>query len=246
VSLGETLREAREAKGLSLDAVEEETMIRKKYLLALETEDYKVLPGRVYAKAFLRTYSRFLGLDADTLMVEFDKRYPRETREPAAENRLTTPINDGKRSGYRSFLLAAGVIILLVAFNSLYGSLRGGDPAPTVPPRAGFEDERGVPPAEEPAAPEGLDLVLQVTRNTCWMRVVVDGEESFQGIVRAGESVSFQGRERITLRLGNPGVVEVQLNGENLGTLGQGGMPINYEFTAEGQGSQRGRTGGTG
>ncbi|MBE0465861.1 MAG: helix-turn-helix domain-containing protein [Candidatus Desulforudis sp.] len=239
--LGEVLKKAREAKDLSLDAVEEETKIRKKYLVALENNEYEILPGRVYVKAFLRTYSRFLGLDADAMMVEFYREYPPENRE-TAENRPTTPVNGGGRPRYTGFLLVAGVIIALVAFNSLYGSLRGADQAPTVPPRTGIEDTQdalpGIPEPEppqgdEPAPPEGLDLVLRVTGSACWMRVVVDGEEAFQGTVRAGESRRFQGQDRIALRLGNPGVVEVELNGENLGPLAQGGVPINHEFTVE-------------
>jgi transcriptional regulator with XRE-family HTH domain len=243
MSLGKTLREAREGKGLSLEVVEEETKIRKKYLSALENEDYEALPGRVYARAFLRTYSRFLGLEADPLLAEFEKANPQEPRETLSENRPITPVGAGKRSGYRGFLLVAGVVVLLLVFNALYDAVRsGGYPAPTVPPEAAVEDN-GAPsaltdpepePVEEPTSPEGLDLVLRVTQSACWMRVVVDGEEAFQGTLRAGEVVSFQGRESISLRLGNPGVVEVELNGESLGPLAPGGRPIDHEFRVEG------------
>ena len=65
------LRKAREAKGLELIEVEEITKIRSKYLQALEEGDYCVLPGGVYTVGFLRSYARFLDLDAESLVNTF-------------------------------------------------------------------------------------------------------------------------------------------------------------------------------
>lgn len=68
LGIGERLRNAREAKGLSLRAVSDATRIRTVYLQALEEERFDQLPGAVYARGFLRTYADALGLDADRLM----------------------------------------------------------------------------------------------------------------------------------------------------------------------------------
>lgn len=68
MEVGRTLREAREARGLSLREVQMELKIRQRYLEALETENLDLLPGRVYARGFLRSYARFLGLDAEPLV----------------------------------------------------------------------------------------------------------------------------------------------------------------------------------
>ncbi len=238
MSLGQTLKEAREARGLSLDLAEEETKIRKKYLAALEDEQYHVLPGRVYARAFLRTYARFLELDIDSVMAEFQVRNPLETRD-AAENR-SIPVEGREKPLLRSLLLVAGVIVLLVAFNSVYGAIRGGWSVPEEPPGPGIGVQNPLPAEPEPisgneppAAAEGLDLVLQVVGGSCWMRVAVDGEQTFEGTVPAGQSLSFEADEAISLRLGNAGVVLVQLNGEDLGHLGQRGEVVSREFTVE-------------
>ncbi len=61
--LGDTLREARQRLGLTLSEVESATRIRRRYLEALEVEDFDALPAPVYVKGFLRTYARYLGLD---------------------------------------------------------------------------------------------------------------------------------------------------------------------------------------
>lgn len=65
--IGEQLREARERKGLELDRVSEETNIARRYLAALEAEDFGVFPGDPYAIGFLRNYAEFLGLPSDEL-----------------------------------------------------------------------------------------------------------------------------------------------------------------------------------
>jgi len=70
-SLGETLRSAREARGLTLEEVERATRIRVRYLLALEENDTAAFPSPVHAKGFLRNYAQFLGMDADALTTQY-------------------------------------------------------------------------------------------------------------------------------------------------------------------------------
>ncbi len=66
--LGQWLREAREARGLSLAEVEAATRIRQVFLSALEADDWSSLPNEVVGRGFLRNYARFLGLDPDELV----------------------------------------------------------------------------------------------------------------------------------------------------------------------------------
>jgi transcriptional regulator with XRE-family HTH domain len=70
-ALGETLREAREARALSLEEVEAQTRIRAKFLEALEHGDLSVLPSPAHAKGFLRNYAQFLHLDANETIARF-------------------------------------------------------------------------------------------------------------------------------------------------------------------------------
>lgn len=61
--LGALLRERREAMGASLAEVETATRIRQKYLAALESDEWDLLPGEVIGRGFLRNYATYLGLD---------------------------------------------------------------------------------------------------------------------------------------------------------------------------------------
>lgn len=70
--VGEILRREREKQGLSIADVAGETSIRDVYLEAIEKGDYDALPGDVYAKGFIRNYSKFLQIDGDALLEQYD------------------------------------------------------------------------------------------------------------------------------------------------------------------------------
>ena len=125
-SIGDTLRSAREAKGISLKQAEDDTKIRKRYLQALEDGDYEIIPGRVYAKGFLRNYAGYLGLNQEEIMMEFKllsipvkENYQGPKMEPAFSKRRSNNRSD-KRAYLVTVLVAVMAIVTLVVFNSLY------------------------------------------------------------------------------------------------------------------------------
>lgn len=83
--VGDQLRRAREAKGLSIADVEKTTRIRARFLQAMEEDRWNDLPGPVQARGFLRNYAALLGLDGDALVAL------RETPPPAQPAILPQP-----------------------------------------------------------------------------------------------------------------------------------------------------------
>lgn len=71
--LGQQLRAAREARELTLEEVEQTTRIRARFLEAFESGAYEGLPGAVQARGFLRNYARFLKLDVDAVLAQYDE-----------------------------------------------------------------------------------------------------------------------------------------------------------------------------
>jgi hypothetical protein len=69
--LGNTLSRARRARAITLEDAERDTHVSRRYLQALEMEDFSVFPAPVYARGFLRTYSRYLGLNPEELIRVF-------------------------------------------------------------------------------------------------------------------------------------------------------------------------------
>ena len=73
--IGNSLREARERRGIDFAQAEISTKIRGKYLRALEDEQFALLPAQTYVKGFLRTYAEYLGLDGQLYVDEFNSRF---------------------------------------------------------------------------------------------------------------------------------------------------------------------------
>ncbi len=101
--LGRQLRDARLARGLSLDDVQEMTKIRKRYLEAIEAGDFKVLPGSFYVRAFIKTYAEAVGISPDELLQEHQDVVPEpETAEPVME-----PVVQPRRTARRNAATAS-------------------------------------------------------------------------------------------------------------------------------------------
>ncbi|MBI4300433.1 MAG: PASTA domain-containing protein [Chloroflexi bacterium] len=94
-SLGQILREAREQQGYSLEEVEKATRIGKRYLAALEAEDYGKLPSPVYVRGFVRLYAQHLGLEVESVLALYPERFSRGTSglpPPPALGRPSRPV----------------------------------------------------------------------------------------------------------------------------------------------------------
>lgn len=72
---GAQIRAAREAWGLSADIVAKRTRIRPQYIAAIEAEDFSALPPRVFARGFVMTLARELGIDPDHAWRCFERRW---------------------------------------------------------------------------------------------------------------------------------------------------------------------------
>lgn len=84
--LGTLLREAREARGVTLADAQEATKINSRYLEALEDGNYDILPSEVHVRGYLRNYSRYLRLDPKPLLDRYElNRDNRRSAEPENE-----------------------------------------------------------------------------------------------------------------------------------------------------------------
>jgi transcriptional regulator with XRE-family HTH domain len=157
VRLGDLLREARLSRALTLADVERDTRINREYLEALEHERYEVLPAPVYARGFLRSYARHLGLDVEETCSLLPTDLPRPPDlEPLPGlrrvPRTALPAINGPRAA--AVFAAVAVVLLLVFATSRIGGDGGvaaPEPAPAdVTPDATATPAGDAPPAESP------------------------------------------------------------------------------------------------
>nr|WP_153123836.1 RodZ domain-containing protein [Peribacillus tepidiphilus] len=74
--LGNRLREAREANGLSLDDLQEITKIQKRYLVGIEEGKYEMMPGKFYVRAFIKQYAEAVGLEPEEIFEQYKNDIP--------------------------------------------------------------------------------------------------------------------------------------------------------------------------
>ncbi|WP_226643820.1 helix-turn-helix domain-containing protein [Mesobacillus subterraneus] len=83
--LGNILKEAREARGLSLDELQSITKIQKRYLLGIEEGNYSMMPGKFYVRAFIKQYAEAVGLDPEQLFEQHKNEIPSTYNEELPE-----------------------------------------------------------------------------------------------------------------------------------------------------------------
>jgi cytoskeleton protein RodZ len=88
-TIGEQLRLAREGRGIPLREISDQTRISMHYLEAIETNDYKRLPGGIFNRSFVKAYARYVGYD-EKEAVEGYTRYMREQGD-TGEDVASTP-----------------------------------------------------------------------------------------------------------------------------------------------------------
>jgi cytoskeletal protein RodZ len=116
--IGASLRDAREKRGLSREAVQLTLRIRERYLGALEDERWELLPGEAYAKGFLFTYAEHLGLNGTLYVDEYNERIAVRDEQPFLPPSLAAQRRS--RVLFRTIggvIAAAALIAALMAFS---------------------------------------------------------------------------------------------------------------------------------
>lgn len=146
------LRQAREAAGISLAEVADQTLIALYRLKALERDDYDAAGGATYVKGYVRAYARMLKLDPTETVRLFERQLEPAAR-PAPEEPTGRPPDDPKLNHpadpvnfirqYKRGVIGIGVLVLTAVLLLIFG----GDDNPP--------GERAAPPAMhgDPAAP---------------------------------------------------------------------------------------------
>ena len=248
-SLGQSLREARERQGLSLEDIEAATRIRKSYLVAMEGEDYPSLPHPTYVKGFLKSYSAFLGVDPAEILDMYPERDSRPTMAPMPK--LKKPRLGG------GFWIAMLVLLVVVAGLAAFlytspwtratpqeggASIQAEEVLPTLSPVSaaispsaagpgGAAVEVSVSPTPTPA-PQGVEVQARATANS-WVWVIVDSTPVYTGTMKPGDVQTWKARDKVFMRIGNAGGLVISQNGQQRGALGNNGQVLDVQMTRD-------------
>ena len=207
--IGSSLREARMRRGLELSQVERDTRIRPRYLMALEEEQFDVLPGPAYTRGFLRTYADYLGLDAQRFIDEYNSRFAPE-EEPAG----TAPVRIQRPRRLTRWLVLVPIAVILALIG--WQATRGSPHHKTAPPRPTTTQIVKQLKVAPPSKPKIARLSLVASRGSCWVevrRISASGPIVLLRTLEQGETTRVNG-VRLWVRFGAPWNVDATVNGK--------------------------------
>jgi len=142
LELGASFKKARESQNVSIDRIAEETRISTRFLMAIENEQFDVLPGGIFNRGFIRTYAERLGVDPEEAIRLYEKSARAVEAEPV---RQETPKATGNTTKIPVYY--AAVAVLLILFVGFYIWTRPSEPSISTAVAA------SPAPAETPTAP---------------------------------------------------------------------------------------------
>jgi len=214
LEIGSSLREARRRRGIGLPEASAATMIRARYLEALEDERVDALPEGPYQRSFLREYAEYLGLDGDILVAEWMVRFPPPAPEPAPPPRsagLASLLASIEHR--RAWALGLAVVAVGIAVWQLAGS---GSTKVETPPTVAVSEPHAPPPAHArsttPAAASTpratfAALALTAVKGPCWLIARLGssaGPVVAQQMLQQGQTAKFGLKKPLWIRLGAP------------------------------------------
>src|SRR3989344_5097352 len=109
-SLGQIFKRYREAERIKIEQVEKETKISKRMILAMESDDYEILPDDLYVKNLIKTYAQYLELDYNKLLPLYEKAKNFQPKKQSAGKQFKVYITPQM---IRNILIVIVVIFLL-------------------------------------------------------------------------------------------------------------------------------------
>jgi cytoskeletal protein RodZ len=234
-NFGERLKRERELREVTLEEITQATRIGPRFLEALENEDWAQLPGGVFNRGFVRSVARYLGLDEEAFLAEYDLAHGVQVPPPASqlENRIPSPPR------WLPVALGLAFLALLIALviGGIYGfrylaarraqktamasATIGVPQSPDQPPGSSVHDSNPSSPASaaQNRASRTLDLLIAPSAPT-HLRVLADGDLVFDTVIHPGENRHFSATSQFQVTVADSGAVLLELNGQAMPPLG--------------------------
>ena len=224
-TLGEKLRLAREEKGLTLADVAEQTRISSLYLEAIENDSYKILPGGIFNKGFVKSYAKFVGINEQEALMDYQAVLARSESLPEGEQKVYRPevLTDDRSGSMVPTILVAALILGVMTVGILYlvSYLRA--PSLTTAsnsPKSTTNVVNEAPPpspSEQNAVPDIAALKVELkAKSDVSLTATIDGDKPTTTLIHAGSSQPYEPRQSIKFSYSRSlaTAVELTINGK--------------------------------
>jgi cytoskeleton protein RodZ len=220
-NFGERLKREREMREVSLAEVTSGTRIGRRFLEALEEEEWDKLPGGIFSRGFVRSIARYLGLNEEDLLSEYDlARGDQKIAAPAPyQNRLPSPPN------------WVPTLALLVLVSLAVGLFYGGRFAwHRYTEYRAARTANSVQSADSAKAPDKLELTVATTV-VSHVRISGDGQLLLDADVLPGDIHHFTAAQQFQINAADGAAVRLELNGRPITTRAALGSPAKTSDT---------------
>ncbi len=228
--IGDQLRAAREARGLTLEQVAAETRIPQRHLVKIEAGDFAALPARTYAIGFSRNYAKMVGLDdndvADLVRAELDTQDAGPRHRPASFEPGDPARVPSRALGWLSVL---AVVLVLAGLFAAYRTFFS--PAAELPSLLDQERaERAAEAAEQqqragtarPQAPATGGAVVFTALDEAWVRFYTPTGTIAEMLMQRGDTYTLPAdAEQAMLRTGRPDALRITVGGRPVPKLAE-------------------------
>lgn len=226
VTVGQRLREAREAKGLSVEDIAAQTRIPTRHLLSLETSEWDKLPAATYSVGFAKNYAGAIGLDRDEIGEQLRAEMG-GTRSAAAMHPEIYEAVDPARTMPRGLVIAAlGLLaVVVLAFTWLNNrSLEADEP---VAEAANVATPAPVTAAPAPAQPPITAQVVLTASEPVWIQVKDGGTTLHEAELAAGQSFTVPASAVApVLTTGKPEALRIMVGTTQAPPVGEPGRTV--------------------
>ena len=222
MTLGSTIRDAREAARLSIQSLSETTSIRIGLLLEMENNDFANCGGDTYARGHLRNIAPKIGIDAQALVNMYNEEHSTEHRaiqDLLVENNVMQVPREERKISWKIPAIASVAVLLFLGLAQIIISNQSEEVAPVITASASpTPTTNSLQPVESSSGP--VELRITAARGNSYIHIIADGETLAKGSIFQGETKSFKGEKVISIYFSNPAGLDVTLNGKQLAPLG--------------------------
>lgn len=196
--------------------------------MRIEADDFEFL-APAYVRSFLRNYARFLRVDPEPVIEQFNKRFAPAALETGSIVAIERRINAAPPKRRMNSWAVAAVIALGALTGLAAIGLAEPDDSPSLAGLTSPDENDGevaspvvTPEPDEStvALDQGIDLTVVASKAPCWLEIYADGKQLYYQTLQVGDRETFHATNRMFVRLGFPQGVELIVNGKNIGSPG--------------------------
>jgi len=228
MTLGSTIRDAREAARISLESLSDSTSIRMGLLTEMENNNFAHCGGDTYARGHLRTIANRIGLNPKILLDLYNEEHSTEHRamqDLLVENNIMQVPREARTISWKIPALASVSILFVIAaiqiVTSNQSSTTTSTPSVSASQSASAAPSAIATPTAVATSKGGpVSLTLVASRGNSYIHIIVDGKTAEKGSMFQGETKSFTAKNVVSIYLSNPAGLDLTLNGKQLAPLG--------------------------